>query len=182
MKTVPDQIRNNALAKILDDIRLKYGQLSHNSSLLGLVITDSDAKVLATNTFFDTNINYWDVGAIGAALYGIGKQGRDFFAASELKRATLIFDNKKFFVHSIGFVEVKPRPKELILIIIGEKKINIGLIVMLMQRAAPEIKEKVKEDININKAMRMSEAEFLNHINEMKHELFALGGIENDLD
>lgn len=182
MKMVPDQIRGNGLAKILDDIRLKYQRLSHNSTLMGLVITDSDAKVLATNTFFDTDINYWDVGAIGAALYGIGKQARDFFSASDLKRATLIFDDKKFFVHSIGYVEVQPFPKEIVLIIIGKNKINIGLIVMLMQRSAPEIKEMIKKDINMNKAMKMSEAEFLSHINQMKRELFVLGGIEDDLD
>lgn len=53
---------------------------------------------------------------------------------------------------------------------------------MLMQRASPEIKEKVKQDVNMNKAMKMSEAEFINHINQMKRELFVLGGIEDDLD
>ncbi|MHA1796295.1 MAG: roadblock/LC7 domain-containing protein [Promethearchaeota archaeon] len=182
MKTVPDQIRNNNLTKILDDIRLKYGQLSQNSTLLGLVITDSDAKVLATNTFFDTDINYWDVGAIGAALYGIGKQARDFFSASDLKRATLIFDDKKFFVHSIGYVDVQPFPKEIVLIVIGKNKINIGLIVMLMQRAAPKIKESIKQDIDMNKAMKMTEEEFIKHINQMKRELFVLGGIEDDIE
>jgi hypothetical protein len=79
MKPIPNQLRSGELTKILDQIRKDYGQLSRTGPLDGLIIADQNAKVLAVNTFFDTKLNYWDIGAIGAAFYGVSKQGRDFF-------------------------------------------------------------------------------------------------------
>ena len=175
MLAVPDQLRGNSLAKILDDLRVNYGKLSRNGRLKGLVIADQDAKVLAVNSFFDDQINYWDIGAIGAALYGVSKQGRDFFGANELERASLIYQNTQFFVHSIGQVSLNDgRMRELILIVIGDKAINIGLIIMQMRRFGPKIKEQVEEDENSQMTMKMSETEFAKHIDELKRELFNL--------
>ncbi|HMB65938.1 MAG TPA: hypothetical protein VKO42_03595, partial [Patescibacteria group bacterium] len=69
MNTIPDRLQANALAKILDAFRTSYLRLARKSQLHGIVVADQDAKVLAVNSFFDDNINYWDIGAIGAALY-----------------------------------------------------------------------------------------------------------------
>ena len=84
MNTIPDSIRINPVAAMLDDLRRKYAQLSRVGKLFGLIVADQNAKVLAANSFFHTKLNYWDVGAIGAALYGVGKQARDFFHADKL--------------------------------------------------------------------------------------------------
>ncbi len=173
MSNIPDQIRANNLAKILDEFRTKYLQLARNSQLHGIVICDQDAKVLAVNSFFDDSINYWDIGAIGAALYGVSKQGKDFFGASDLERASLIFANTQFFVHSIGSVHVESsRTRELVLILIGSKRMNIGLAVMQMRKFAPRIKKEVETDIKTQSAMKMSEQEFFKHISELKGQIF----------
>jgi predicted regulator of Ras-like GTPase activity (Roadblock/LC7/MglB family) len=172
---IPDQIRGNALAKILDDFRSKYGSLSRTGRLMGLVIADQDAKVLAVNSFFEAKINYWDVGAIGAALYGVAKQGKDFFDAKDLEKAVMVYQNVQFFVQNIGSVKLtNSRERELILILIADKELNIGLAMMQLKNFAPRIKQQVEDDEKSQQAMQMSETEFMQHINELKKELFNL--------
>ncbi len=175
MLKIPDQIRGNSLSRILDKFRLKYGQLSRIGRLNGLLIADQDAKVLAVNSFFDNKINYWDIGAIGGALFGVAKQGKDFFSSSDLERASLIYQNIQFFVHSIGEVKLNNGNKrELIMIAIGDRSMNIGLIVMQMQKFATKIKDQVEKDELSQNMMKMSENEFYKHIEEIKREIFDL--------
>ncbi len=177
MATIPDQLRSNAVATLLDELRVKYGKLSRTGKLYGLIVADQDAKVLAANTFFHHKLNYWDVGAIGAALYGVGKQARDFFQAQDLDRATLIFGDFMFFTHIIGTVSLGENPnqtRELILISIGERNINLGLVVMLMQKFAPRILHQVEHDEKARNQMRMSESEFTHHLEDLKKQLFSL--------
>ena len=175
MATIPDSIRNNELTKILDEFRTNFCRLSRHSQLHGVVIADQDAKVLAVNSFFDKDINYWDIGAIGAALYGVSKQGKDFFNAEDLERASLIYKNTQFFVHSIGDITLTSgKTRELILILIGDKQMNIGLAVMQMRNFAPKIKQQVEDDQRSQETMQMSETEFMKHITQLKEELFSL--------
>jgi predicted regulator of Ras-like GTPase activity (Roadblock/LC7/MglB family) len=174
-QVIPDQIRGNNLAKILDDLRRAYGKLSRIGRIYGLAITDQDAKVLAVNSFFDNNMNYWDIGAIGAALYGVSNQAKDFFNAGDLERASLIYNNNQFFVHSIGRVSLSNgNSRELILIIIGDRKINVGLVIMQMKKFVNKIRAQVEEDEKAQSVMQMSEKEFLSHITDLKKELFNL--------
>jgi predicted regulator of Ras-like GTPase activity (Roadblock/LC7/MglB family) len=176
MQTIPNQLRNNSLSKILDAIRLNYGHLSRNGRINGLIIADQDAKVLAVNSLFENQINYWDIGAIGAALYGVSKQGKDFFHAEDLERATMIYQNTQFFVESIGVITIEEnRKRELILIILGDKAINIGLVVMQMKKFAPEIKATIEADTTAKTTMQLSEEEFMKQISTLKKELFSMG-------
>lgn len=180
MSSLPDSIRTNPLAHLLDDLRRKYAQLSRVGKIYGLIVADQDAKVLAANTFFHHKLNYWDVGAIGAALYGVGKQARDFFQADNLDRGSLIFGDLLFFTHNIGTLQLKEKQsRELILICIGERSINLGLIIMLMQKFAPKLMRQVESDNQARKAMQMTEAEFTGHLAELKKQLLTLS--EGDL-
>ena len=169
---VPDLIRNNKLSAILDSFREKYGQLSRVGRLNGLLIVDQDAKVLAVNQFFDSNLNYWDIGAIGAALYGVSKQGRDFLNAGDLDRATMIYNSKQFFVQNIGDISlVNGRFRELILIALGDKSMNIGLVVMQMRKLAPKILNQVQSDAKMQEVMQMSEKELSRHLETIRKEM-----------
>lgn len=157
---------------MLDDFLRKYKQLSRRGHIFGLALVDQDAKVLAVNSFFDNQHNFWNIGAIGAALHGVGKQGRDFFHAQKINRATLIFDDKQFFVHMIGEIHTQSNQhKELLLISIGAN-LNIGLILMMMERNAQKIKELVLQDQQSQQTMKMSEDEFQRHIYSIKKEMF----------
>ncbi len=170
---VPDVIRNNDLSRILDTFRERYGRLSRVGRLNGLLIVDQDAKVLAVNNFFDTHLNYWDIGAIGAALYGVSKQGRDFLSAGDLDRATMIYDSKQFFVQNIGDIQLaNGRTRELILIALGDIKMNIGLVVMQMRKLAPKILAQVKSDAHMQEVMQMSEKELCRHLETIRKEMF----------
>jgi predicted regulator of Ras-like GTPase activity (Roadblock/LC7/MglB family) len=175
MQEIPTQLRGNDLSKILDGIRKRYHTLSRDGRLDGLVIADQDAKVLAVNSFFDQQLNYWDVGAIGAALYGISRQGRDFFRAEKLERASLIYGNVQFFVHRIGAVDLPDgKQRELIAILLGNGKLNIGLVIMFMRKYVKQILEQVEQSEESKQNMLMSESEFQKHLVTLKKELFNL--------
>ena len=175
MTKIPTQLRSGELTTILDQIRKDYGQLSRSGSIDGLVIADQDAKVLAVNTFFDDKINYWDIGAIGAALYGVSKQGKDFFKSSEIDRTMISYKDTQFFVQRIGDIDLdNGRQRELLLIVIGNKALNIGLVILQMQKYATKIRIQVEDDVAIKDHLQMSETEFNNHLLEIKKELFQL--------
>ncbi|MHA1648330.1 MAG: hypothetical protein ACTSVL_12235 [Promethearchaeota archaeon] len=173
---VPDSIRGNRLSQILDAFLKQYSSLARNGRIFGLAIIDQDAKTLAVNTFFDEKVNYWDLGAIGAALFGVARQGQDFFQVNSLERASLIYDSKQLFVHSIGQVSLpNQKVRELILLVLCQN-LNIGLIIMQMRRFAPQIKKYVQADINTQKTMQLSESEFHKQIATLKKELFNIAG------
>jgi predicted regulator of Ras-like GTPase activity (Roadblock/LC7/MglB family) len=172
---IPDQIRGNSLSRILDRLLKKYARLTTTGRIYGLALADQDAKILAVNTFFDTDFNYWDIGSIGAALYGVAKQAQDFFHAAALDRASLIFNDRQFFVHKIGKIRLSlGKERELILIVIA-KDLNIGLIIMLMKQIADNIQLTVELDETAQTTMQMSEQEFQSHIQSIKMALFSQG-------
>lgn len=172
---VPDQIRGNPLSELLADFIREYHQLSRTGQIYGLMIVDQDAKVLAVNPFFDNHLNYWDVGAIGSALYGVSKQGKDFFGSETLERASIIFDDKQFFTRFIDKITLKNnQTRELIMIMIGDRQLNIGLAVLKMKKYAPLIKQQLLNDTNAQETMKMAESQFYMQINEIKKELFNL--------
>lgn len=176
MTSIPDQLRANSLSTILDGIRNDYVRMIRQGRIFGLMITDQDAKVLAVDSFFDSKINYWDIGAIGAALYGVSKQGKDFFNADELDRASLVYKNTQFFVERIGTIAMtNAQERELIMIVIGNEKIVMGFIMNQMKTNAPKIKKQVEADETTQHTMKMSEDEFMKQIKQLKTELFAMG-------
>jgi len=175
MNSIPDQLRGNSLSTVLDRIRNDYVANVKRGRIFGLMIADQDAKVLAVDSFFDNKINYWDIGAIGAALYGVSKQGKDFFHADELERSSLVYQNTQFFVERIGDISMQTGgQRELILIILGNKEIMMGYIMAQMKKSAPLIKKQVEADVAAQQTMKMSEDEFMKQIKLLKQELFSL--------
>ena len=110
--SIPKILYKNKITDILDEIRDNYGVLTRKGYIYGLITIDQDAKVIAINSRFDRQLNYWDLSSIGAALYGVSRQGQDFFEANYLERAAIIYDNLQLFVRSIGDVNV-PSKKNL---------------------------------------------------------------------
>ena len=175
LSKIPVKIRDNALSQILNSFLSQYKQLSRRGRIFGLALVDQDAKVLAVNSFFHNSLNFWDIGAIGAALHGVGKQGRDFFHAKTIHRASLIFQEKQFFVHMIGAINFpSQKSRELLLISIGSN-LNIGLIIMMMKKNAEKIKNIVRQDQISQSTLKMSEDEFQKHIYTLRKEMFNIG-------
>ena len=175
MSTIPQILQTNKIATHLDQLQLKYSQLSRDGSIKGLMVVDQDAKVIAVNRLFITKSNFWDLGAIGAALYGVSRQGMDFFNADNLEQAILMYGNTQFFVQSIGTVALSNgKQRELLLVILSDKKINIGLVMLQMRKFSPMIKEEIEKDMQSQETMQMSEKELKQHILSLKKEIFAL--------
>ena len=175
MAKIPTQLRSGDLTQILDQIRKDYAQLSRSGQIDGLMIADQDAKVLAVNTFFEDRINYWDIGVIGAALYGVSKQGKDFFRSTEIDRTMICYQDTQFFVQRIGDIDLdNGRQRELLLIVIGNRALNIGLVILQMQKYAAKIRTRVEEDATLKDHLQMSETQFNDHLLEIKKELFQL--------
>jgi hypothetical protein len=174
MQAIPDALRANNLAGILDEIRAKYFSLVRAGLMHGLIIADQDAKVLAVNSFFDTHLSYWDIAALGVALYGVSKQGKDFFKAEDLDRASMFYKNAQFFVEYINSVQLPDgRSRELILIVLGDRRLNVGMIFTMLRQFAEKIKHAVEQDSNLTATMKMSEDEFMKQIHTLKKELFS---------
>ena len=91
---IPKVLYKNRIVKILDNIRDNYGNLARVGYIYGLLAIDQDAKIIAVDSRFDRQLNYWDLSSIGAAIYGVARQGQDFFEASFLERATIIYNFK----------------------------------------------------------------------------------------
>ncbi|KKM62928.1 hypothetical protein LCGC14_1516740 [marine sediment metagenome] len=92
---IPKILYKNKISEVLDDIRYNYGKLTRKGYIYGLLTIDQDTKIIAIDSRFDRKLNYWDLSSIGAALYGVARQGQDFFEASYLKRATLIYNDMR---------------------------------------------------------------------------------------
>jgi hypothetical protein len=76
---IPKVLYENKITEVLDDIRYQYGKLTRKGYIYGLIAIDQDAKIVAIDSRFDRKLNYWDLSSIGAALYGVARQGQDFF-------------------------------------------------------------------------------------------------------
>ena len=98
INTVPKVLYQNKIAEILDEVRYNYGKLTRRGYIYGLLAIDQDAKIIAIDSRFDRQLNYWDLSSIGAALYGVSRQGQDFFDADYLDRSSIIYNNLQIFV------------------------------------------------------------------------------------
>ncbi len=174
MSGIPQILQTNKIAEILDLLQRKYAYLSRDGAIKGLMVVDQDAKVIAVNRLFITKSNFWDLAAIGAALFGVSRQGMDFFGADSMEQAMLIYGNTQFFVHSIGSVQLtNGKQRELLIVVLADRNINIGLIMLQMKKFAPMIKEEIEKDMKTQETMQMTEKELKQHILNLKKELFA---------
>ncbi len=170
---VPKVLYKNKITEILDDVRLNYGKLTRKGYIYGLIAIDQDAKIIAIDSRFDRNLNYWDLSSIGAALYGVSRQGQDFFDANHLERATIIYNNLQLFVKSIGEVTLENKGKrEILIVILTDKEVNIGVLILQMNRFATQIKLEIERSGTIKKTLNMGEKELKKHIKELKKEIF----------
>ena len=170
---LPEAIYDNKIARHLNSIRTDYMNLSGRGDIKGILCSDQDAKVISIDRFFDKRLNVWDLSALGAALHGISKQGISFFNADKMQRATLIYGDTQFIVRSIGNFEIEYNtPRELLIIILADRKVNIGLIILQLNKYAKIIRKDVQLNSKIKDTLKMSEEQMRMHIKQIKNQLF----------
>ena len=170
---IPRVLYENKVSEVLDEIRDSYGKLTRKGYIYGLIAIDQDAKIIAIDTRFDRKLNYWDLSSIGAALYGVSRQGQDFFDAKYLERATIIYNDLQLFVKSIAQVSIQKKGKrDILIVLLADKEVNIGVAILQMSRFAIEIKKRIEANRNIKKTLKMNENELKEHIKRLKKQIF----------
>jgi len=171
---IPKVLYKNKITDVMDDIRYNYGKLSRKGYIYGIIAMDQDAKIIAVDSRFDRDLNYWDLSSIGAALYGVARQGQDFFKANNLERATIIYSDMRLFVKSIGEVSLQKKGKrDILIVLLTDKEVNLGVIFLQLSKFAMKIKKEVEESQVARKTMKMSEKELKKHIKELKKQIFS---------
>ncbi|MFX1337751.1 MAG: hypothetical protein ACFFDK_04010 [Promethearchaeota archaeon] len=174
INTVPKVLYQNKISEILDEVRDNYGKLTRKGYIYGLIAIDQDAKIIAIDSRFDRTLNYWDLSSIGAALYGVSRQGQDFFDADYLDRASLIYNNLQLFVRSIGQVTIQKKgQREILIVLLADKDVNVGVIILQMSRFGLKIKNEIEKSGSIKNTLKMSEKELKEHIKKLKQEIFS---------
>lgn len=177
---IPKVLYKNSITEVLDEIRYNYGKLTRKGYIYGLIAIDQDAKIIAIDSRFDRKLNYWDLSSIGAALYGVARQGQDFFESDSLERATLIYNDMRLFVKSIGIIELQKKGKRNILVVLlTDNDVNLGVIFLQLSNFAIKIRKEIEENQSTQRRLEMSEREIKEHIKELKKEIFSdkLGSI-----
>ena len=171
---IPKMLYKNKITEVLDDIRYNYGILTRKGYIYGIIAIDQDAKIIAIDSRFDRKLNYWDLSSIGAALYGVARQGQDFFETDNLERATIIYSDMRLFVKSIGEVNVQEKGKrDILIVLLTDNDVNLGVIFLQLSKFAMNIKEEIEKDQLARKTMKMSEKELKKHIKELKKQIFS---------
>ena len=171
---IPKVLYENKITGVLDEIKYSYGKITRKGYIYGLIAIDQDAKIIAIDSRFDRKLNYWDLSSIGAALYGVARQGQDFFEADNLERATIIYDNLQLFVKSIGHVELEKKGKrEILVVVLSDNDVNLGVMILQMSRFALKIKQEIEDSGSIKNTLQMTEKKLKEYINKMKKEIFS---------
>ncbi len=171
---IPKILYENKITEVLDDIRYNYGILTRKGYIYGLIAIDQDAKIIAIDSRFDRKLNYWDLSSIGAALYGVAKQGQDFFETESLERATIIYSDMRLFVKSIGNVELQKKGKrDILIVLLTDNEVNLGVMILQMSKFAQKIKDEIEQNDSMKRTLKMSEQELKKHIKELKKEIFS---------
>ncbi len=171
---IPKVLYKNKIAEVLDDIRYNCAKLTRNGFIYGIIAIDQDAKIIAIDSRFDRKLNYWDLSSIGAALYGVARQGQDFFETENLERATIIYSDMRLFVKSIGEVNIREKGKrDILIVLLTDNKVNLGVMFLQLSKFAIKIKKEIEENQLARKTMKMSEKELKKHIKELKKQIFS---------
>ena len=142
---IPKILYKNKITEVLDDIRYNYGKLTRKGYIYGLITIDQDAKIIAIDSRFDRNLNYWDLSSIGAALYGVARQGQDFFETEDLEQATIIYSDMRLFVTSIGEISIPEKGKrKILMVVLTDNDVNLGVMFMQLSRFAERIKDEIR--------------------------------------
>jgi predicted regulator of Ras-like GTPase activity (Roadblock/LC7/MglB family) len=177
---IPKVLYENKITEVLDDIRYQYGKLTRKGYIYGLIAIDQDAKIIAIDSRFDRKLNYWDLSSIGAALYGVARQGQDFFETESLERATIIYSDMRLFVKSIGNIELQKKGKrDILIVLLTDNDVNLGVMILQMSKFAQKIKEEIERNEHMKNVLKMPEKVIKEHIKELKKQIFTdkLGSI-----
>ena len=170
ISNIPKVLYQNKISGVLDEIRDNYGKLTRKGYIYGLIAIDQDAKIIAIDSRFDRQLNYWDLSSIGAALYGVSRQGQDFFDAKYLERASIIYNDLQLFVKSIGHVNIQKKGKrEILIVLLADKEVNIGVIILQMNRFGLKIKNEIELSGEIKKTLKMISPQIPIYIQEFHH-------------
>ena len=170
---IPKVLYENKITEVLDDIRYNYGILTRKGYIYGLIAIDQDAKIIAIDSRFDRKLNYWDLSSIGAALYGVARQGQDFFETEALEQATIIYSDMRLFVKSIGDVMLQKKGKrDILIVLLTDNEVNLGVMFLQMSKFAQKIREEIEQNETMRHTLKMSEQEIKEHIKELKKEIF----------
>ena len=170
---IPKVLYENKITDVLDDIRYQYGILTRKGYIYGLIAIDQDAKIIAIDSRFDRKLNYWDLSSIGAALYGVARQGQDFFETEALEQATIIYSDMRLFVKSIGDVQLQKKGKrDILIVLLTDNEVNLGVMFLQMSKFAHKIREEIEQNEMMRHTLKMSEQEIKEHIKELKKEIF----------
>lgn len=169
---IPKILYENKITEVLDEIRENYGLLTRKGYIYGIIAIDQDAKIIAIDSRFDNKLNYWDLSSIGAALYGVARQGKDFFDTDYLERASIIYNSMQLFVKSIGHVNIEHKGKrEILIILLTDKEVNIGVMILQMKKYSAKIKDTIEKNQAIKNTLKMNEKELKEHINKLKKQI-----------
>ncbi|MFX0034249.1 MAG: roadblock/LC7 domain-containing protein [Candidatus Hermodarchaeota archaeon] len=170
---IPKILYQNKITEVLDDIRFQYSKLTRKGIIYGLITIDQDAKIIAIDSRFDRKLNYWDLSSIGAALYGVARQGQDFFETESLERATIIYSDMQLFVKAITNVDLHKKGKrDILVVLLTDKEVNLGVMILQMSKFAQKIKEEIEKSEYIQHKLKLSEEDLKDHIKELKKEIF----------
>lgn len=171
---IPKILYENKITEVLDDIRYQYGKLTRKGYIYGLIAIDQDAKIVAIDSRFDRKLNYWDLSSIGAALYGVARQGQDFFDTESLERATIIYSDMRLFVKSIGNIELQKKGKrDILIVLLTDNEVNLGVMILQMSKFAQKIREEIERNEHMKNVLRMPEKEIKEHIKDLKKQIFS---------
>ncbi len=171
---MPKVLYKNKISEVLGEIRFNYGKLVRKGYIYGLLVIDQDAKIIAIDSRFDRKLNYWDLSSIGAALYGVARQGQDFFEASSLERATLIYNDMRLFVKSIGNIILNKKGKrDILIVLLTDNKVNLGVIYLQLSNFAVKIKREIEQSQSVIHKLKMSEKDLKKHIKNLKKQIFS---------
>ena len=171
---IPKVLYKSKIAEVLDDIRYNYGKLTRRGYIYGIIAIDQDAKIIAIDSRFDRKLNYWDLSSIGAALYGVARQGQDFFETEDLEQAMIIYSDMRLFVKSIGQVNVQEKgERDILLVLLTDNDVNLGVMFLQLSNFAIKIKREIEANQLARKTMKMSEKDLKKHIKELKKQIFS---------
>lgn len=171
---IPKVLYENKITEVLDEIKYNYGKLTRKGYIYGLIAIDQDAKIIAIDSRFDRKLNYWDLSSIGAALYGVARQGQDFFETESLERATIIYSDMRLFVKSIGNIELQKKGKrDILIVLLTDNEVNLGVMILQMSKFAQKIREEIEKSEQMKHILRMPEQDIKEHIKELKKQIFS---------
>ena len=169
----PKDLYENEITKVLDKMRHDYGMLTRKGFIHGMIAIDQDAKIIAIDSRFDRKLNYWDLSSVGAAMYGVARQARDFFDAADLVRGSIIFKDLQLYVRSIGDV-ILPRKgkREILIILLVDNEVNIGVIILQMNKYAELLRKSIEQSSKTVSRLEMTEVELKKHLINLKKKVF----------